>query len=103
MAALPADTQNVHGTVRCVDGLPGQACMACDVLKAFETTIYFAGVGDANPAAAAKQVIDKIRANPDTPVFVSVQWIDGHGAHARWVEVTKDGARLLDDDALPMQ
>lgn len=100
---MAAIATKMHGTVRCVDGLPGQACMACDMLKAFETTIYFAGVSDANPAAAAKQVIDKIRDNPDMPVFVEVVWVDGHGAHRRWVEVTKDGARLLDDDALPLQ
>lgn len=77
--------------------------MQCDALKAFETSIYFSAVSDANAAAAAAQVIKKIRANPDMPVFVSVEWIDGAGRHSRWVEVKGDRARVLDDDTMPVQ
>ena len=99
-----AGTQvRMHGTVRCVDGIPGHTCMVCDALKAFEVNVYFSAVSDANAAEAAKQTIQKIRANPDMPVFVSVDWIDGAGPHRRWVEVKGDRARVLDDDTMPVQ
>ena len=78
--------------------------MVCDALKAFEVSIYFSAVSDANPLASAKQVVDKIRENPETPVFVWVSWSDVNGKHEKLVKVTRQGARFVEDDEpLPVQ